>query len=204
MFDFLRLDHFRGYIAYWEVPYGEKTAVKGRWIKAPYREFFKTLLSEFNVESFVAEDLGFITDDVRYIREKLGLAGSKVLQFGFYGRNSEYLPHNLDRNAVIYTGTHDNPPVKGWFKRSNGSVKKNLFEYLGRKVGEEEISKELIRLCYSSVAFLTVIPMQDILNLGEEATMNRPGTPFGNWEWRLKRDYKIPDWLPSFVEIYGR
>lgn len=204
MFDILRLDHFRGYIAYWEVPYGEKTAVKGRWVTTPYWDFFKRILSEFSVENFIAEDLGFITDEVRYVREKLDFVSSRVLQFAFYEKNSEHLPHNLDKNTVLYTGTHDNAPLKGWFEELSQSAKENLFNYLGKELNPENVSKELIRLCYSSVAFLVVVPMQDILNLGKEATMNIPGKPFGNWEWRMKRDYEIPEWLVLFVETYGR
>lgn len=207
LFDYLRLDHFRGFVGYWEVPFGEKTAKRGRWGKAPAKKFFKTILSLFPKDLIIVEDLGFITDEVRYVRDFFGLTGMKVLQFTFYEDNSEYLPHNHVENSVVFTGTHDNPPSRVWFKNLNEISKERFFKYIGRKVKEENASRELIRLAYMSVAFMTVIPVQDILNLGEEATMNIPGRKYGNWEWRLKAgelNKKTSEYLSELVLTYGR
>ncbi|AAC06897.1 4-alpha-glucanotransferase [Aquifex aeolicus] len=205
LFDFLRLDHFRGFEAYWEVPYGEETAVNGRWVKAPGKTLFKKLLSYFPKNPFIAEDLGFITDEVRYLRETFKIPGSRVIEFAFYDKESEHLPHNVEENNVYYTSTHDLPPIRGWFENLGEESRKRLFEYLGREIKEEKVNEELIRLVLISRAKFAIIQMQDLLNLGNEARMNYPGRPFGNWRWRIKEDYtQKKEFIKKLLGIYGR
>ncbi len=193
MFDLLRIDHFRGFIAFWEIPAQEKTAVHGQWVKAPTEDFFNCILSQFPHRPLIAEDLGLITPDVASVRMRLGLPGMKVLLFAFGGdlKTHPYLPENYTHDCVVYTGTHDNNTVRGWFEHDMTPHEgKNLFEYLGRTVGVEDISWVLIELAMKSKADLAIIPMQDILGLGQEGRMNTPATTKGNWEWRL---------LPGFI-----
>lgn len=205
LYDVLRLDHFRGFIAYWEVPFGEKTAVNGIWVRAPAEKFFSKILSYFDRERIVVEDLGFITDDVRYIRDFFGFAGMRVLEFAFYEKNSEHLPHNHVSNSVCYTGTHDNPPAKLWFREIGYDVKRNFFSYIGREIGEEEVCLELIRLAFSSVAKYAIAQMQDFIeDLGR---MNIPATIGDNWLWKLSSHSqyeRISDNIRALCETYGR
>jgi len=188
LFDIIRIDHFRGFIAYWQVPAGCKTARNGKWVKGPKENFFNKLFKRFPSSSFIVEDLGYITDDVRAVIEKFQLCGMRVLQFGFDGDSAEN-PHCLDNhveNSVVYTGTHDNNTIIGWFeKEAKSEQKKKLYDYLGRRIPTGQVHWELIRLAMSSVGNLVIIPMQDVLGLGEQARMNRPAVPTGNWSWRL-------------------
>ncbi len=209
-FDAVRIDHFRGLVAYWEVPAGEETAVKGRWVEVPVRDFFKALLKRFFHLPIIAEDLGLITPDVREVLHQFGLPGMKVLLFAF-GEDHPmhpYLPHTYERNCLVYTGTHDNNTIRGWFeKEASPDDKRRLFRYLGRQVPDDEIHLELIRLAMMSVARISIFPMQDLLGLGEEARMNRPGATWGNWEWRLRPGElteAITGKLLEMTEIYGR
>lgn len=210
LFNLIRIDHFRGFVAFWEIPAGEKTAVNGSWIKAPAEDFFRVLLQGLPHLSIIAEDLGIITPDVQEIMLRFGFPGMRVLLFAFGEDNPghPYLPHNYPRECVVYTDTHDNNTVRGWLeKEATLEDKKRLFSYLGRQPGPDEVSWELIRLAMMSVAKMVIIPMQDILELGEEARMNRPGTCHGNWRWRL-----LPGQLTTFLanrlqkitRIYGR
>ncbi len=210
LFDILRLDHFRGFVGFWEVPSGETTAIHGRWVEAPANDFFSALLSRFPASCFIAEDLGIITPDVREVMNRFGFPGMRILQFAF-GEDSPthpYLPHNFIPNSVVYTGTHDNNTVRGWFeKEASPEEKKRVFRYLGREVTSEQISTELIRLGMMSVSSLMIIPLQEILGLGEEGRMNRPATTTGNWEWRFLPEQLTPsraDQLLEMTEIYGR
>ena len=209
-FDRVRLDHFRGFVACWEIPAGEATAVNGRWVEAPAKDFFVTLVKEFSVLPIFAEDLGVITAEVREVMHRFGFPGMRVLLFAF-GQDlpqQTHAPHNHDSNSVVYTGTHDNDTVTGWFKAgATPDERERLFAYLGRKVSEGEVSWELIRLALSSVAETVVVPMQDLLGLGEEARMNRPATMRGNWEWRLAPEQltlSLGTRLAEFTELYGR
>jgi 4-alpha-glucanotransferase len=210
LFDIIRLDHFRGFVAYWEVPASEKTAINGRWIEAPVMEFFKTLFRHFPGLPLIAEDLGVITPDVREVIDHFGFPGMRVLLFAFTEDTpiSVHAPHTFPENCVVYTGTHDNNPVKAWFKREAGADdKRKLFQYLGRKVTEKTIHLELIRLVMMSVAKTVIIPMQDLLGLGEKARMNLPATLEGNWEWRLLAKQLTPALAKRMAEmtkIYGR
>lgn len=189
LFDKVRIDHFRGFVSFWQVLAKSKNAVKGKWIKGPGEDFFGKLSKKFAVSSFIAEDLGYITDDVRELVEKFQFAGMKVLQFAFDGEAGTN-PHSLEnhlKNAVVYTGTHDNNTVKGWFsKEARLKQKERLFQCIGYKVSETQIHWELIRLVMSSVCDTAILPMQDVLGLDERARMNRPARIRGNWRWQLK------------------
>ena len=210
LFDMIRVDHFRGFVAYWEVASGEETAINGRWVEAPAEDFFTTLRKRFSHLPIIAEDLGIITDNVREIMRHFEFPGMKVLQFAFSGNISTnpYAPHNHVKDCIIYTGTHDNNTTKGWFERdATKEERENLFHYLGREVSVQNINWEFIKMAMLSVANLTIIPMQDILGLGEEARMNRPATTEGNWVWRLLPDQLTPaltQILREMTEIYGR
>jgi len=210
LFDVIRLDHFRGFVAYWEVPANEKTAINGKWIEVPAEDFFSTLLKHFPNLAIIAEDLGFITPDVIEVIDHFRFPGMKLLIFAFGDDfpKSSYLPHNHTKNCVVYTGTHDNNTVKGWWRReASPEDRKRLFKYIGREVEEGNIQWEFIRLAMMSVADMVIIPMQDILGLGEEARMNLPATAEGNWEWRLIPEQLTPSLakrLSEMTEIYGR
>jgi 4-alpha-glucanotransferase len=210
LFDIVRLDHFKGFVSYWEVPARYKTAEKGKWTKAGGEDFFEKLLKRFPARAFIVEDLGHITDEVETVIEKFNLAGMKILQYGFDGSAKEnpHCPFNYDKNSVVYTGTHDNNTIRGWLdKEAKTKQKKRLFEYLGKKVHSNRLHWEMIRLAYASGSRLCIIPMQDILGLGHKARMNRPGTIKGNWQWRLQKGGLTAvssRKLAKLTEIYGR
>ena len=210
LFDFVRIDHFRGLVACWEIPATEETAVNGKWIEAQALDFFSHLLKKVPGLPVIAEDLGIITPDVRETMDHFHFPGMKVLLFAF-GHDlptNPYIPHNFSQNCVAYTGTHDNNTVKGWFEtEASPDDQKRLFLYLGCKVTPDELPHELIRLVMMSVANTVIFPMQDILGLGAEARMNHPSTREGNWEWRLSPDLLTPQVakrLQEMTEIYGR
>ncbi len=210
LFDLLRIDHFRGFVAYWEVQAGEKTAINGRWIKAPAEDFFFTLRNRFPNLPIIAEDLGIITPDVREIMNRLEFPGMRLLLFAF-GEDlltNPYAPHNHVENCVVYTGTHDNNTVRGWFeKEATTEDKERLFRYLGSKVSSRNVHWEFIRLAMISIANMAIFPLQDILGLGEDARMNRPAIKEGNWKWRLLPAQLTPSLarkLLKMTEIYGR
>lgn len=206
----IRLDHFRGFVACWEVPAGEATAIQGEWVEAPGGDFFEIMLQEFPALPVLAEDLGMITPDVRQVMDRFGFPGMRVLLFAFGPElpTGPHAPHNYGRNCVVYTGTHDNNTVVGWYKaEAQPDDRERLFSYLGRKVSEEEVHWGLIRLALASVAETTIIPMQDLLGLGEEGRMNHPATKKGNWEWRLGPEQLTPfltTKLAQMTELYGR
>jgi 4-alpha-glucanotransferase len=196
LYDMVRIDHFRGLVAYWEVPSQERNAVNGRWVGVPTDDFFDHLFKSFSSLPFIAEDLGIITPDVRDAIDRLGFPGMKVLLFAFGDDNPLhiYLPHTYERNTVVYTGTHDNSTVRGWFElEAKQEDRARLFRYIGKEVLPEEVSWELVRLAMMSVAGMAICPMQDILGLGNEGQMNRPSTAYGNWEWRLQADQITED-----------
>ncbi|MEZ0361445.1 MAG: 4-alpha-glucanotransferase [Hydrogenobacter sp.] len=207
LFDLLRLDHFRGFVAYYEVPASEKTAIAGTWVKAPAEEFFTKLKEEFPDFPFVAEDLGLITPDVEKLRDSFGFSGMKVLVFAFQAENHPFMPHNHDKNFFVYTSTHDNMPIRDWYvEELDEKAKERLHRYIGRRLTQDEVSDVFIRLAYMSVAKACIIPMQDLLNLGKEARMNTPGTKDKNWEWRLTSlpDEKVVMKLKELCLTYGR
>lgn len=206
LYDYVRIDHFRGFEAYWSVPYGEKTAIKGEWVKAPGDELFDAIRSELGELPIIAEDLGIITEEVDALRLKYEFPGMKILQFAFHSEDGiKYLPHTYSENFIVYTGTHDNDTLAGWFDSLEKKIQRKVLFYAD--ANEKDVIKKIIRLAWSSVARLAVIPMQDILELGSEARMNTPGTPSGNWQWRLKNDQLQKDdaaWLSEITKIYSR
>ena len=208
--DVVRIDHFRGLIAYWEVPAHEKNAVNGQWVRVPVDDFFNALFKRFFSLPILAEDLGVITPDVREAVRRFGFPGMKVLLFAFGEDNPMhiYLPHTFERNFVVYTGTHDNNTARGWFDHeARPEDRARLFRYIGREVQPEEVNWELVRLAMASIADISIVPMQDVLGLGQEAQMNRPSIATGNWEWRLlpaQLADAIGRRLRSLTETYGR
>lgn len=210
MFDIVRIDHFRGFAAYWEVRNGERTAVNGRWVRGPGEDILHGFSRRFPALPIMAEDLGVITDDVRKLMDRFDLPGMNVLQFAF-GKDlpvNRFAPHNHRKNSVVYTGTHDNNTMKGWFGREAGNdVKRSLSGYLGEKVTGRNVHLKMIRLAMMSVADAVVIPMQDILGLGSGARMNRPGKSRGNWRWRItpaELESAPAEALREMAVMYGR
>lgn len=205
-FDLLRIDHFRGLEAYWEIPASAETAVAGRWRLAPGDELFRALRAEFGRLPLVAEDLGIITPEVEALRDTHGLPGMKVLHFAFGGgADNPYLPHNHVLNSVVYTGTHDNNTTLGWFEELDERTRAHLFDYLG---GDPKLMPALLARCaFASVARLAVVPMQDVLALGGEHRMNRPGVADGCWRWRFRWDQVgsgVAAHYRHLLELYGR
>jgi 4-alpha-glucanotransferase len=202
----VRIDHFRGFEACWEVPWGEKTAVNGRWVKGPADTLFNALHEALGCLPLIAEDLGVITPEVEALRDRFGFPGMKILQFAFdSGPDNPYLPHNHVRDCVVYTGTHDNDTTAGWFASLGDKEKKRVQRYLDRT--DDVMAWRLIRAALASVARSAVIPAQDLLALGSEARMNLPGTAKGNWSWRLSTDALNPEIarrLHELTEMYGR
>jgi 4-alpha-glucanotransferase len=204
--DMIRIDHFRGFEAYWEVAAGEKTAVNGKWTKAPGEELFKTLQKRHGKLPIIAEDLGVITPEVEKIRDDFGFPGMKILQFAFDGNaKNQYLPHNFTSNSVVYSGTHDNETTFGWFKNITSKEKKIVRDYLGTNA--KKINYDFIRLAIASVSDIAVVPVQDIIGCGDEGRMNTPGSASGNWSYRFKMselrsaDAKL---IAKLCKIYGR
>ena len=190
LYDMIRIDHFRGFDEYYAIPYGEKTAVNGRWKKGPGLDLFKTIKDKLGELPIIAEDLGFLTDSVRQLLKDCGFPGMKVLQFAFDSREeSDYLPHNYVRNCVVYTGTHDNNTLLGWYEELNESDRKMSQEYLNNNwTPGNEIHWDFIGLAMRSVADICVIPAQDYLGIGAEGRINTPSTLGGNWVYRIKPD----------------
>ncbi|NMB90628.1 MAG: 4-alpha-glucanotransferase [Chloroflexi bacterium] len=184
IFDFLRLDHFRGFAGYWEIPAGMPTAEVGRWAPGPGADFFEAILRALGSLPIIAEDLGEITPDVIELRDRFELPGMKIFQFAFStDADDPFLPHNYVPNCVAYTGTHDNDTALGWYRSAPESERDFCRRYLARS--GEDISWDMIRAVWSSVAGMALAPMQDVLSLGNEARMNYPGDPSGNWNWRM-------------------
>jgi 4-alpha-glucanotransferase len=185
MADLVRFDHFRGFAEYWEIPASEPTAVRGRWMPGPGIALFEALRDQLGDLPLVAEDLGFITDDVHALRRAVGAPGMKILQFAFGSQTSPHLPHCLDQHTVVYTGTHDNDTARGWFDHAPAEERENAMSYIGFE-SADEAAWSFIRAAYTSVAETVIVPVQDILGLGTEARMNTPGEERGNWTWRLR------------------
>lgn len=204
--DIVRLDHFRGFAGYWEVPADEETAENGRWMPGPGKHFFKILRKALGELPIIAEDLGVITPDVVELRDHFNLPGMIVVQFAFYGDPSEtFLPHNHHEHKVIYTGTHDNDTSQGWYERVSEEERSFCRRYLG--ISGDDIAWDLIRTAWSSVAVFAVAPMQDFLSLGNEARMNYPGNPRGNWSWRMTEgsiDEGLRNRIKEFNHLYQR
>ncbi len=205
--DVLRIDHFRGFVANWEVPAGEPTAVKGRWVKGPGAGLFQALQNALGRLPLVAEDLGVITPEVVALRDQFALPGMKVLQFAFgSGPTNEHLPHNHKRNSLVYTGTHDNDTTLGFFASKEASADLAYAARYMRSDGRE-IVWDVIRAAWASVAHTAIAPLQDVLSLGSEARFNFPSRPSGNWGWRFAEGAFTEDLqkrLADLTWLYGR
>lgn len=213
LFDIVRIDHFRGLSAYWDIAADETSAIHGRWVKAPGAALLRTFNRTFSRLPLVAEDLGHITPDVHALRKKFALPGMKILQFAFDGDPGNiYLPHNHDFNSVVYTGTHDNNTTLGWYQALPDSSRHYLQRYLGIETQLEANNDigmlwRLIRTAMASVSCLAVFPMQDILSLGANHRMNTPGTTLGNWNWRFDWEQihgDVPARLHDWSRLYQR
>jgi len=218
LFDLVRLDHFRGFQAYWEVPGGAATAAGGRWVPGPGADLFHRAAEALGSLPLVAEDLGYITPEVEQLRDRFGLPGMRVLQFAFGSDPAERAnrPHNFLRNCVVYTGTHDNDTTVGWFHGPPGAAttrgaaqalreREFALKYLG--TDGAQIHWQMIRLALASVAETAIVPLQDLLGLGSEARMNTPGVATGNWRWRCAPRLLTPelaDRLGELTEVYER
>lgn len=204
--DIARIDHFRGFAAYWEIPAAEKTAVRGRWVKGPNSKLFRAVQRKLGRLPIIAEDLGVITPDVIKLRDQFEFPGMKVLQFAFAeGTDNPFLPHQYEHNSVVYTGTHDNDTTCGWFETATERARAFVRKYCG--ADGQEVHLDLIRLASRSVADFAIFPFQDVLGLGTEARMNFPGTVFGNWEWRFSWDQVKPEHALKMYEmtaLFGR
>lgn len=204
--DVVRLDHFRGFEAYWEIPAGSPTAETGRWVPGPGAGLFQALAEALGDLPLIAEDLGVITPEVEALRDRFDLPGMKVLQFAFNGDpESPFLPHNFTSRCVVYTGTHDNDTTCGWHETAGEEVRDFYRRYLGRDGGD--VAWDLIRAAWGSVANWSLAPLQDFLALGSEARMNYPGRPGGNWTWRAldsELDEALAARIRAFNTIYGR
>ncbi|MBP0001648.1 MAG: 4-alpha-glucanotransferase [Cyanobacteria bacterium SID2] len=208
LLDLIRIDHFRGFQAYWAVPGDEETAMNGEWVEAPGDEFFEQLKQELGELPIVAEDLGIITPEVEALRDKFDFPGMKILHFAFdSGWDNPYLPYNYHaKNFVVYTGTHDNNTTMGWYDARSNEENQRVWDYLGCSRGEG-LNWDLIRLALSTNANQAVFPLQDLLGLGEDARMNEPSKPEGNWEWRYSAEVltdELRDRLLFYTRIYGR
>ncbi|MGL5380305.1 4-alpha-glucanotransferase [Clostridium sp.] len=206
LYDVVRIDHFRGFESYWEIPYGEDTAINGKWIKGPALKLFNKIKDELGELEIIAEDLGILTDEVIKFKEDSGFPGMKILQFAFGGGNA-YLPHNYNRNCVVYTGTHDNDTICGWYTKTATMKEVDIAnKYLGLNV-EEGINWGFIRGAWGSIADLAITSIQDLLEIGNEGRMNFPSTLGGNWTWRLTKsdlNDSLANKLYEITSIYER
>jgi 4-alpha-glucanotransferase len=208
--DVVRFDHFRAFSEYWEVPFGEKTAVNGQWTPGPGHDFFRSVEKEYPGMPFIAEDLGSIDEKVYRLRDDFRLPGMTVLQFAF-GDNtarSGYIPHNFNSNCIVYTGTHDNNTVKGWYMDElEDNKRREASEYAGHRIDEDTCHLDFIRMAYASVAKVAIITVQDLLGLDGSARLNKPSTSDNNWTWKMKRGDLEKIFSPKIrrmVELYGR
>ena len=204
--DIVRVDHFRGFEAYWEIPAEEPTAIHGRWMPGPGRALFDAIRTSLGDLPMIAEDLGHITPEVHDLRKAIGVPGMKVLQFAFAKVNSPHLPHCYDATTVVYTGTHDNDTARGWFENATAEERRLAETYLGVN-GKGPIEWALIRAAFTSVAQTAIVPIQDVLGLGSEARMNRPGDGDANWSWRYLPNALTPahaERVRRLAEISGR
>ena len=208
-YDIVRLDHFRGFESYWSVPAGEETARNGKWLPCPGLKLFEAIRKACPEAKLLAEDLGVITDKVNELRKATGLPGMNVLQFAFGGEaDNAYLPHNYDRNSVVYSGTHDNDTSTAWYQSLDEATQDHIRRYLG--VSGNVIAWDMIRAAIKSSALLAVFPLQDLLSLGTEARLNTPGSPIGNWQWRYlphqldQLQSESAAYLREQLKLYGR
>jgi 4-alpha-glucanotransferase len=204
--DVVRVDHFRGFAAAWEVPGRDKTAQNGQWVNVPGKELFEALKNAIGDLPFWAEDLGVITPDVEELRDSFGFPGMRILQYGFSGDlENRDLPRNYIENSVAYTGTHDNDTVIGWFEKANEHERDFCLDYLNSD--GSEINRDFIRAVWESTSDTAITPMQDLLGLGSKARMNFPSSNSGNWNWQCKDgdlSEDISNYLRELTELHGR
>ncbi|HXF63720.1 MAG TPA: 4-alpha-glucanotransferase, partial [Caldilineaceae bacterium] len=207
LYDIVRVDHFRGFAGYWEIPAGEETAINGQWVEGPGAHFFETILQEMGSLPIIAEDLGEITPDVIELRNRFNLPGMKILQFAFSTDASDkFLPHNYRPNFVVYSGTHDNDTSRGWYEHSANDHERDFFRRYFRTDGHDP-AWTFIDAAFRSVAAYAVVPLQDLLDLGTEARMNLPGRAEGNWAWRFRPEQINEHLVGRLLEatlLYGR
>ena len=205
--DIIRIDHFRGFDEYWAVPYGDKTAENGTWCPGPRTDLFNAIKNELGELPIIAEDLGTMTQGVIDLREATGFPGMKILGFAFDSKEeNDYLPHTYTKNCVVYTGTHDNDTLIGWFTKANEDDKQFARNYLNSR-SDNEIHWDAIRGAWSSVANMAIAPIQDFLGLGSEARINTPGLASGNWQWRLKEGVltdELAERIAKLTKVYSR
>jgi 4-alpha-glucanotransferase len=206
LYDILRIDHFRGLAAYWAVPFGEKTAMKGEWVRAKGREMLEAVVDALGGVQIIAEDLGVITPDVVELRDDFGMPGMKILQFAFdSGEENEFIPHTYEKNTVVYTGTHDNDTTLGRFQEANEADKQMMRDYF--HINENDPAWSFIRLAWSTVSNMALAPLQDVLRLDTNARMNFPGKASGYWRWRYKKGEltsQHAEDLMKLTRIFGR
>lgn len=205
--DIIRIDHFRGFEAYWAVPYGDDTAINGQWEPGPGIDLFNAIKSQLGELPIIAEDLGLMTQGVIDLREVTGFPGMKILGFAFdSGEENDYLPHTYTKNCVVYTGTHDNDTLIGWFQKAKEEDRQFARDYLNSR-SDDEIHWDAIRGAWSSVANMAISPVQDFLGLGSEARINTPGVAAGNWQWRLRHEVltdELAERIAKLTRVYSR
>ena len=209
LYDVVRIDHFRGFDEYYAIPYGDETAVNGKWMPGPGMDLFQAVEAKLGRPNIIAEDLGFLTDSVLKMLADSGFPGMKVLQFAFDpSAESAYLPHTYPKNCVVYTGTHDNDTTRGWYHSESKATRDFAKEYMNvQRMDEDNLAWDFIRVAMGSVADLCITPMQDFLNLDGEARINMPSTLGGNWAWRMKKgqfDKETVKKMARMTKIYGR
>ena len=212
LYDVVRIDHFRGFDEYYAIPYGDEDATRGWWEQGPGMELFHAISQRLGEKDIIAEDLGFMTESVRQLVKDSGYPNMRVLEFAFderdTGNANDYLPHNYERNCVVYTGTHDNETLAGWLKNITPAEKEKICTYFHMpRANDEKLRQELIRAAISSVAWLCVIPIQDYLGLDNSCRMNHPSTLGGNWEWRLlpgQFTEELQEEIREETQLYGR
>ncbi|WP_195238861.1 4-alpha-glucanotransferase [Romboutsia sp. 1001285H_161024_C4] len=209
LYDVVRIDHFRGFDEYYAIPYGEKTAINGSWEKGPGLDLFKYIKGKLGDVEIIAEDLGFLTESVKQLLKDTGYPGMKILQFAFDSREeSDYLPHNYEKNCIVYTGTHDNSTIRDWYKEISPQDKRMCVNYMNNKYTRESIIHwDFICLAMRSVANTCIIPVQDYLGLGNEARINVPSTLGDNWKWRMKPNCfsnNLIKKIRMLTKVYGR
>lgn len=209
--DLIRVDHFRGFEAFWRIPAGEENAIKGEWVPAPGYEFFEKLGETLGSLPILAEDLGIITPEVEAMRDRFDFPGMRILLFAFGSeKNHPYLPHSYVRNCIVYTGTHDNDTTVGWWMRASEAEKQHVAKYLGYGSDADihEISWSLMRLASASIADMAIFPLQDVLKLDNRARMNDPSITPGNWRWRYTSSelltQELSDRLLDLTQLYSR
>jgi 4-alpha-glucanotransferase len=209
LYNWVRIDHFLGFVSYWKIPITAESPKQGRWLKGPRDEFFRVLLRRFGTLPLVAEDLGFVSAESREIMLRYRLPGMRVMVDGFSAEPEaqRFLPHNHVRECVAYTSTHDSDTVRGWFESADTLSRRRFFAYVGRRCRAADAPWELLRLGMMSSANALVTPLQDLLALGSDARMNRPGVPEGNWMWRLRPRqlrHRTLTRLRKLTALYGR